>query len=380
MTSPSQSSNSTMKSLLDWVQGPKIADEKLLGRSESRMEWLSRSTTSEASEQRSIISGYLSLFPESKRESLYRALYSRWESALFELVVAWYLVELGGDLQYEIELEDGKRPDFVARFAESTVCIEAVSPELNNAAAKELRNAQQLMKIVDTHIPQGWHICVMSLPQLGPSHSKREFTRAVKKLLDIQPPDAGEKIRVLSHETASGPIEIQAFADSSGAPMASGPMLTYWDDTEKRIRHALKSKRRQVRSSTHPVLLAISVGEKGRSALELFDSVLYGTTVGHTDIVSRVSIAKSFDANGEWTKRGQKNRPPVYDGVLAFCSVGLTAHIAPIMYHHPRTVAKLPSELLSLEQRYYGIGKILPNKDRIDALAERSKARWWMSK
>ena len=87
---------------------------------------------------------------------------------------------------------DGTKIDFIARFLDGTVGIEATSPLFGKQAGATTKNYVPLTEVIEELVPRGWAVSVISLPDLGPSDSKRGFKAAVKDMLNIPPPAAGE--------------------------------------------------------------------------------------------------------------------------------------------------------------------------------------------
>jgi len=114
------------------VAAPRIAhssaDDSAAYRSESTTDWLKRSTHPRARAARCFLSENLSAMPGEHRATLYRMLHERWHSAFFELIVGRTLQVLGATLEAEPGGASDTRVDFVARFPDATVAVEAVSP------------------------------------------------------------------------------------------------------------------------------------------------------------------------------------------------------------------------------------------------------------
>lgn len=126
-------------------------------------------------------------------------------------------------------------------------------------------------------------------------------------------------------------------------------VYTAFDNSEERIRHAIRQKRRQVRSSDAPVLLAIQASGIS-SSLEDFDIALFGRTYGSYDSQGEL-IETGFTPSGEFNNKSDK--APTYAGVLAFLEIGWLGGPDPVLYRHPRSSSVLPESVLKLEQRSY---------------------------
>jgi hypothetical protein len=123
-------------------------------------------------------------------------------------------------------------------------------------------------------------------------------------------------------------------------------MVAGADDTESRIRAAVTYKKRQVRKSAAPVVLAISASPFG--GLDDFDQALYGLTFESVDHKGK-TIRTGFKPTGLFgTPRAEA---PTFAGVLTYRSVGFTEVIDPVLYLHPRFNGALPEALKKLEVR-----------------------------
>jgi hypothetical protein len=170
--------------LQEWFPAPAYTDDTYARRGEPTTLWLQRSTVARAVTCRRFLNENLSVLPRAHQSVLYQALHNRWHSAFFELIVARTLQVLGADIEVEPDSEAGTRIDFLARFPDRTVSVEAVAPVINAAAGEEAKRRKPLLDVIDSLAPPGWTILVMELPDLGPSDSKKRFKELVKDLLD----------------------------------------------------------------------------------------------------------------------------------------------------------------------------------------------------
>jgi hypothetical protein len=125
--------------------------------------------------------------------------------------------------------------------------------------------------------------------------------------------------------------------------------ITAFDNSEQRIRFAVKRKRSQVRSSNKPVLLAIEASGISSDS-EDFDRALFGHTYESYNIRRQLE-KRGFKPDGAFNT--SSNKPPTYAGVLAFLNVGFWGGPAPLLYNHPRFIRHLPESILGLEQHRY---------------------------
>src|SRR5215210_2069496 len=172
-----------------WFSEPSLADDTYANRGELATDGLKRSTIPRAREIRRFLNENLAKIPQDHQLVLYRALHERWHSALSELIVARTLQLLGGTIEVEPESEAGARIDFRVRFADGEVGAEVVSPVFDPDVGEVMKRRSPLLEIIESLATPGWRIMVDSLPDLGPSDSKRGFHAAVERLLDTQPPE-----------------------------------------------------------------------------------------------------------------------------------------------------------------------------------------------
>jgi hypothetical protein len=279
-----------------------------------------------------------------------RDLRHRWHSAFFELILARLLQELGASLIVEGSNCEGRRPDFSAQFADATVIVEATAPVFHAAAGEAQKDQIPLLDFIESKMPEGWTIGVWQLPAIGPADSKRAFKRTVERMLDVSPPSADDDERELIRRLPTGIIHLHLWPKkTTGRQLAWEASITFCDNSEERIRHAVQRKRSQVRSSAAPVLLAIQASRLS-SELEDFDRALFGRGYDRYDERRRF-VESGFAPDGIFTEN--RDTTPTFAGVLAFLTVGFHACTAPVLFRHPRFSGILPEAILQLEQRMY---------------------------
>jgi hypothetical protein len=257
---------------------------------------------------------------------------------------------LGADIEVEPDSEAGTRIDFLARFPDRTVSVEAVAPVINAAAGEEAKRRNPLLSVIDSLAPPGCTILVMELPDLGPSDSKKQFKEAVKDLLDGQKrPETGSSSKNLIAELPSGRVHLRLLPQrGSGAPakpaVGGEPPLTACNNSEQRIRRAVKQKRRQGRNVGAPALLAIHA-TRISSSFEDFDLALYGREVAIFDVEGARITGTRFEADGEFNKG---SGAPTWAAVLAFVNVDFPGGPEPVLYTHPRFRRELSESLSSI--------------------------------
>jgi hypothetical protein len=339
----------------DWFPEPSERYDTYADRLESTPSWLARSTVNRAKEYRSFLNRNLAALPEQCQEGIAQRLKSdmHHRSAFFELVVARTLQALEGAIT-SCELEnpvDGTKIDFMVRFSDHKVGVEATSPLFDRDMGGTAKDYAPLIKAVEKLVPSGWAVAIGSLPSLGPSDSKKPFKSAVKEMLDVPPPVPGERELEVRQELPDGEIRLTllskaAYGLREETKIAWEAPMTIVDDSKRVIRDAVEGKRRQARNVPVPVLVAVDA--KGLvTRLEDFDMALFGHSVAHIDQFGN-QYTTSFRADGLFAK-GEGT--PTISGVLAFTEVGVLRCSEPVLYLHPRFDGHLPDALLQLERR-----------------------------
>ncbi len=335
-----------------WFPEPSAVDDSLK-RGEQPSDWLSRSTLPRAKGFRRFLNDNISQLPKDAQSNLFKAIHHRHKSAFFELIVARTLQILGATLTVEPKQDDNKQPDFLAQFPDSTIIVEAASPNFSVEAGQKLKNRNPLTDIIEALVPEGWSVGILKIPRIGQADSKKALRQTVTRMLSISPPTDGTTELDLVEELPSGIIHLHLVSRRPNwPPIAWEAPFTVFDNSKKSFRKTVQRKRRQVRNSKVPVLLAIEGSWLGNS-LENFDMALYGHTC---DVINQrmEREATKFIPNGLFTNVSDK--PPIYAGVLAFPEVGFKSVAAPVLYQHPRFKRYLPEALSGLEQRWYEDG------------------------
>lgn len=339
-----------------WFEEPSLSDSTYAERGEPTTDWLKRSTVPRAREGRRFLNENLMNLPAEHQLAMYRALHDRWPSAFFEMIVARTLQVLGAEIEVEPGGKEEVRIDFVARFPDSTIGVEAVSPVFNADVGETARRRIPLLDIVESLAPAGWRVMVIEVPDLGPSDSKRAFKRTVEELLDTDPPGSWSETKDLIAELPDGDVHLRLLPRRDpGAPegprVVAEPALSAFDNTEQRVRKVIgkAQKRRQGRKVVYPAILAVHATGIS-SEFEDFDLALFGREVGYFDTSTRRITKSEFQADGAFTRdRGE----PIWSGVLAFVNVHLGGGPDPVLYLHPRFQGELPETLMEVERRRY---------------------------
>src|SRR5690349_20410370 len=166
-----------------WLSEQTTRDDTYASQREHSLDWLARSTLPRAREARRFLNQDLQMIPTDAQMPLFRALWNRWDSAFFELIVIRTLQELGAEVQIEVANAEGKRPDILARFSDTAITVEAKAPNYHADAAEELKAKIPMLDFIEANMPDGWYVGVSELPRLGANDSLREFKRVVTEML-----------------------------------------------------------------------------------------------------------------------------------------------------------------------------------------------------
>jgi hypothetical protein len=332
-----------------WFPEPTTIDDSFARDDETWFDWISRATSEKGKRSRRFLNENIANEPESWQTKLYNDFRTRdWHSVFFELIVGRTLQILGATIEVEQPvIGTSRRPDFCALFPDATITVEATVPELNRLVGKRMDWNEELVRIIESLTPLGWSVQVWRVPELGPNDSKKEFKRNIAQAfagIPLHPPtdaapleitDQFDELRLTLRPGLTGKRVAGVRA------VAAGP-----DDTEQRIRAAVTYKKKQVRKSISPVVLAISASPFG--GLDDFDQALYGLTFESVDHEGK-TIRTGFKPTGVFGSTRPES--PTIDAILAYRSVGFTEVVDPVLYLHPRSDAKLPAALMDLQVR-----------------------------
>jgi hypothetical protein len=198
---------------------------------------------------------------------------------------------------------------------------------------------------------------VDSLPDLGPSDSKRGFKAAVERLLDTEPPEPAAGLKRVRTRLPEGELRLgilpKRTSGDGGRVIMSEPAVAAWNTSEEKIRKAIKKKRLQGRNVEIPSILAVWANGIS-TTFEDFDHALYGREVGvlgTETATGAINVSGSeFHADGVFNK-GEGD--PTWAAVLAFVNVYLGGGVDPVLYLHPRFQGDLPETLTSIERRSF---------------------------
>lgn len=342
-----------------WFPEPSRADDAAGYRGEHTTDWLRRSTHPRAEAARRFLNENLSALPQEHRGALYRMLHERWHSAFFELIVGRTLQALGATIEVEPGGASDTRVDFVARFPDTTVAVEAVSPVFGSEVGETAKRRNPLLDIVESESPPRVWVMVSSLPDLGPQDSKKRFRSTLRRLL-AEAGDVTSSPVEVAEELPEGTLRLRLVKKgvgvSPGRSVGIEPALTTWDDTERRVRRAIARKRRQGRQAGVPALVAVHATGIA-SSYEEVDMALFGREVATAGSDGHL-LGTRFEADGVFAGGSGK---PTWAAALVFLNVGFLGGPDPVMYLHPRFEGRLPEALQALERRTYDaeVGAIL---------------------
>lgn len=334
-----------------WFPEPEQVDNTFARRGEGTFNWLARSTVPRAKAARAFLNRTLSKLPFSMQEAFVVSAKSRWHSAFFEIIVARILQELGATIEVEKPIGSGRKPDFTAHFEEGSIIVEAVSPVFNAEVVEEAANRNPLLDFIEGSTPTNWRTAVLKLPSIRPDASKKEFKSAILRLMETLSASESSHTVELIATISTGKIHLVATpVITSNNNLLSEGFFTTVDNSEERIRHAIKKKKDQVRDAPFPVLLAIQ-GSGISTGFDDFDQALFGHTYEKYIYNQRVEVG--FKTDGLFTHH--MHDKPKYAGVLAFLELSFLGGVAPVLYLDPRFKQQLPSEMLQIRQRYYDV-------------------------
>jgi hypothetical protein len=345
-----------------WFPEPSRADDSAANRGELTTDWLKRSTHPRAKATRRFLNENLSALPPEHQDVLYRMLHERWHSAFFELIVGRTLQVLGATIEVEPGGASDTRVDFVARFPDTTVAVEAVSPVFSSEVGETAKRRNPLLDIIESESPPDVWVMVSSLPDLGPQDSKKLFRSTVRRLL-AEAGDVTSSPVDVAKELPEGMVRLTLVKKGAGVPPGRSvgiePALTTWDDTEQRVRRAIVRKRRQGREAGVPALVAVHATGIA-SSYEEVDMALFGREVATMGPDGRL-LGTRFEADGVFAGGSGE---PTWAAALAFLNVGFLGGPDPILYLHPRFEGRLPEALEVLEKRTYDVeaGAIVTEK------------------
>jgi hypothetical protein len=330
-----------------FLSEPTTIDNSYSKVGESVVSWLGRSTIKRAQTFRQFLKRNLEEIPSEYQEHFIKALQTRWDSAFLEFILARTIQVLGGKFCIELENSDGKCPDFLVSFGGHQLIIEVVSPSFDSEGDEERKRDERLIEFINEKTPTGWSVGVVQLPNIGYEDPKNEFKRTFLQMCAELPDKPQEEFVYKSKKLKSGLLHLGFFPQEQ----RNSSRMYSIGCAEDRIKYAAKKKRKQVRSESLPVLLAIHGSGYGVK-FDDFDRALFGykTIVENTRNNLQEAVIKP---DGIFLESGKEDKSPTFAGILAFKRVDLIRHPDPVIYHHPRFFGELPEEIMIFEQKRF---------------------------
>lgn len=246
---------------------PTASDNTYARHDEGTVSWLERSTVQEAVDYRDFLNRNLSMLPGDCEKGIYEHLCNEQhhKDGLLELIVGRTLQEMGASIECEPEgLPSGKRPDFVAKFPDGTVYVEAVSPRLDRELEAIAGSETPITKLVEDHVPPGWAADIRALPRVGPDESKRHIKAFLKKEMDIPSPTHDNDEVEVRQTFGQGDLRIVLFPQSrhgldKDVKIAIYNGIGYSPNDQKVLRSAVKRKYEQLSKLDEPTLVALNM-------------------------------------------------------------------------------------------------------------------------
>jgi len=338
----------------EWFPRPEKPDDAYRF-GEGTVSWLKRSTLPIADDCREFLNRNLSALPEGCQKVIFDHLRyeQHYRDGFFELIVGRTLQELGADIECEPDnTETNSKPDFVARFPDGMVVVEAVSPVLDRELAAIIGGETPVTKLIEDNVPPGWAADIRALPSVRPDESRRHIKAYLKRELDIPPPSRDDEEVEIRERFEQGDLRIILFPQSrhrlsADTKIAMYNATTYWPNDMAVLRGAVERKREQLSNLGSTTLVALNMTSTTSSREDL-DRAQFSVTVSDVDCYGN-EVPAYFEANGLFA--GGRGEPTI-SGVLAFPEVGYLRCADPILWVHPRFEGDFPQALKVLESRY----------------------------
>jgi hypothetical protein len=164
----------------------------------------------------------------------------------FELVVARTLQVLGADIECEpVNPVDGSRVDFVAKFSDATVFVEAVSPVLDRELGEVFGREAPLTELIKDSVPPGRAADIRALPNVGPDEPKRHIKAFLRREMDMPAPTNDDEEVEIRESFEQGELRVILFPQSrhglsANTKIAMRNAIAYWPNDEALLRGAVK--------------------------------------------------------------------------------------------------------------------------------------------
>jgi hypothetical protein len=341
-----------------WFPEPEVDDDSFARKDEGWFQWVSRATNDKGKACRAFLNTQISKIPANWQPKLYHDLRSReWDTVLFELIVGRTMQILGASIEVEIRVAGtNKRPDFLVRFPDGIITVEATVPSINDPMNQQLTWNEELIEVIETLMPPDWSARVWRLPKIGPNNSKQQFKKTITEIVgDLAPAhvtDDSIEIEVDLGDIGELSLTLVPQRNEKRAVTVRG-VVSGVDNTEQRIQVVIKRKKKQVKKTGTPVILAVRTDAFGD--LEDYDRALFGLTYERIDLTGKI-IATGFTPSGLFAKR--RIEAPTYAGLLAYTAAAIPQVVDPVLYIHQGFEGRLPDALMNFEVRTLTAGGI----------------------
>jgi hypothetical protein len=345
----------TIKIVKEWFPRPEKPDATYARPGEGTVSWLRRSTLPLAHDCREFLNRNLSVLPEGCREGIVKHLRheQHYRDGFFELMVARTLQKLGADIEYEpVNPVDGSQVDFLAKFPDGAIFVEAVSPVLDKELEAVFSREAPLTKLIENNVPPGWAADVRKLPNIGPNESRRHIRAFLKREMNIPSPINDDEEVEIRERFEQGDFRVVLFPHSryglsADTKIAMPHAIGYSPNDHAVLRGAVKRKYKQLSNLDGTSLVALNMSSTTSRRKDL-DQALFGVSVSQRDQQGN-EIGRYFRRDGLFA--GGEGEPTI-SGVLAFPRVGFTRCDDPVLWVHPRFEEEFPRALNDLEIRY----------------------------
>ena len=122
------------------------------------------------------------------------------------------LQELGADIECEpLNPVDGSRVDFVAKFPDEMVFVEAVSPVLDRELGVVFDREAPLTRLIEDSVPPGWVADIRGLPNVGPDEPRRHIKAFLRREMDMPPPANDDEEVEIRESFEQGDLRVVLF-------------------------------------------------------------------------------------------------------------------------------------------------------------------------
>jgi hypothetical protein len=212
-------------------------------------------------------------------------------------------------------------------------------------------------------MPPDSSVRVWRLPKIRPNDSKQQFKKTIIEIVaQLTPAHVnGDPIEVEVDFGELGELSLTLVPKrSEKRAVAVRAVISGVDTTQRRIQAAIKRKKKQVKKTGTPVILAVRTDAFGD--LEDYDRALFGSTFERVGLSGR-TIETGFTPDGLFVKR--RTEAPTYAGLLAYTAAAIPRVVDPILYIHQGFDGVLPEALMNFEVRTLREGGVYIQAARI---------------